>query len=66
MNDAALLAMPDASGGVLWHPATLDDVYSIPARVLSLYVAYRAGQASTANKDAPTGNSGTIGGVKVD
>lgn len=46
MQDAARLAMPDASGGILWHPATLDDIYSVPHRVMLLFDYYRAGMAS--------------------
>ena len=65
MVDAALLAMPDAMGGTLWHPSSIEDVYELPDRVLSLYTAYRAGMAHAARKGSGQGKQGSIGGVKV-
>ena len=42
--DAARLASP-VGEGILWHPATLDDIYSIPSRTLLLFDYYRLGMA---------------------
>lgn len=65
MMDAALLAMPDGSGGTLWHPASLQDIKDLPPRVLELYLAYRAGQSQAVSKSQGGGKQGTIGGKKV-
>lgn len=63
MVDAAILATPDAAGGVLWHPSRLQDVYDLPDRVLRLYLAYRAGQSSRSQPQSVP--FGEIGGVPV-
>ena len=58
MVDAALLATADSSGGILWCPSTLQDIYDIPSRTLRLFFAFRAGQnvaASNAVKVAKHG-----------
>ena len=65
MVDAALLATPDGMGGTLWRPSSLQDIYDLPDRVLRLYMAYRAGMASAAGKEASAPKSGSIGGKKV-
>ncbi len=49
MVDAALLATTDASGGILWRPSTLQDIYDTPSRTLRLFFAFRAGQNAAAN-----------------
>ena len=59
------MAMPDAAGGTLWHPPSLDAIYDLPERVFRLYLAYRAGQAYASNKAAGGGKQGMIGGKKV-
>ena len=46
LQDAARLASPVGEGGILWHPATLDDIYAIPARTLLLFDHYRLGMVS--------------------
>lgn len=65
MADAALLAMPDAMGGILWRPSSLQDIYDLPDRVLRLFMAYRAGQSHATSKQSGGGKQGTIGGKKV-
>ena len=65
MVDAALLAMPDGMGGTFWRPSSLDDIYALPDRTLRLFMAYRAGMASAANKEAPAAKTGAIGGKKL-
>lgn len=58
-----MLATPDAAGSPLWRPSSLQDIYDTPDRVLRLYLAYRAGQASRAQpRQVPFGE---IGGVPV-
>ena len=46
MQDAARLATPVGEGGILWHPGSLDDIYSIPARCLLLFDYYMLGTMS--------------------
>ena len=65
MVDAALLATPDGTGGTLWKPARLQDIYDLPARTLRLYMAYRSGLAKAANRPTPVERSGSIGGVQL-
>jgi hypothetical protein len=65
MVDAALLAMPDGSGGILWRPSSLQDIYDLPDRVLRLFMQYRAGQSAALANKTPAVASGTIGGVEV-
>ena len=43
MVDAARLATPMGDGSILWHPATLQDIYDIPSRTLLLFDFYRVG-----------------------
>jgi hypothetical protein len=46
--DAARLATP-VGEGILWHPATLDDIYAVPSRTLLLFDFYRLGIAARLN-----------------
>jgi len=43
MIDAARLAMPLGDGDILWRPANLADIESIPSRTLLLFDFYRLG-----------------------
>jgi len=40
------LATPVGEGGILWHPASLDDIYAIPARTLILFDYFQLGMAA--------------------
>lgn len=65
MVDAALLAMPDSMGNAWWRPSRLTDIDEMPHRTLKLFLAYRAGLAQAADREARVEKTGTIGGKKV-
>jgi hypothetical protein len=48
MMDAARLASP-VGEGILWHPASLQDIYDVPARALLLFDFFRLGTAARQN-----------------